>query len=126
MAGPITGPVTNRVAVREGGKTRTFMVTVEPANGGTPAAAVATAPAAAPAGGGGGGEPVFSTFAGKVEITDILVKQGDRVHKGGVIAQVEAMKATHDIKSPREGTVTAVLARIGDEIDSSVPIVTIA
>jgi pyruvate carboxylase subunit B len=122
-AGPVTGPVVNRVAVREGGKTRTFMVTVEPANGGSPSAAAAPAATAVA---GGEGEPVFSTFAGAVEITDILVKEGDRVQKGGVIAQVEAMKATHDIKSPREGTVTAVLVKIGDEIDSTVPIVTIA
>jgi pyruvate carboxylase subunit B len=121
-AAPAAGPVTNRVAVREGGKTRTFIVTVEPENGGAPAPAPGAAQAAAP----GEGEPVFSTFAGAVEITDILVKEGDRVQKGGVIAQVEAMKATHDIKSPREGVVAAVLARIGDEVDSSVPIITIA
>jgi biotin carboxyl carrier protein len=35
------------------------------------------------------------------------------------------MKAKHDIKSPKDGTVVAILAEIGDEIDSSKPILTI-
>jgi biotin carboxyl carrier protein len=43
-----------------------------------------------------------------------------------VLAVVEAMKATHDIRSPRAGTVTAVHVRAGNEIDSTTPIVTIA
>ena len=43
-----------------------------------------------------------------------------------VIATVEAMKAQHDIKAPRAGTVSAVNARIGDEIDASAPILTIS
>jgi len=90
--------------------------------GTAPAVTTAAPAAAAPA----GGEPVHSTFAGKVEITDILVKVGDQVQKGSIIAQIEAMKATHDIKSPHAGTVSAIHVRIGDEIDSSVPIATLA
>jgi biotin carboxyl carrier protein len=50
---------------------------------------------------------------------------GDHVAAGGVVAQVEAMKATHDIKSPTDGTVSGVFVRIGQEIDSSTPIITI-
>jgi biotin carboxyl carrier protein len=69
---------------------------------------------------------VYSTFTGAVDVVDIRVKVGDTVSKGSVLAQVEAMKATHDIKSPREGTVTAIHIQIGDEIDSSRPIMTIA
>ena len=117
----ITGPVTSQVSVQENGQTRTFTVTVEPI-GGTAAApaAVAEAPAAAAA-----GTPVHSTFAGTVEVVDILVKVGDKVGEGDVVAQVEAMKAKHDIKSPCGGTVTAVHVQIGDEIDSSKPILTI-
>ena len=45
---------------------------------------------------------------------------------GAVVAAVEAMKAKHDIKSPVAGKVTAIHVKIGDEIDSSNPIMTIA
>lgn len=137
------GPVTTRCVVQEGGKARTFTITLEPIAGGqaagaaspaNPAAAAAPAAAAggaaeAPAGGAAaatGGTDVFSTFAGSVEVADVRVKVGDRVEEGGVVAVVEAMKATHDIRSPRAGSVTAVHVRPGDEIDSTAPIATIA
>ncbi|NIM47689.1 MAG: biotin attachment protein [Gemmatimonadales bacterium] len=124
----LTGPVTTRCTVEENGNKRSFVITLEPATGGeapaaaasvTPAAAAAPAPAAQ-------GTPVYSTFTGAVDVVDIKVKVGDTVTKGSVLAQVEAMKATHDIKSPRDGTVTAIHVQIGDEIDSSRPIMTIA
>jgi pyruvate carboxylase subunit B len=120
----LTGPVTTRCTVEENGTMRTFVVTLEPATqaAGGAAAPAATAAPAAPA----GGTPVHSTFAGSVEVVDLLVKQGDRVEVGTVVAAVEAMKAKHDIKSPVAGQVTAILVRIGDEIDSSNPIMTIA
>jgi biotin carboxyl carrier protein len=57
---------------------------------------------------------------------DVLVKVGDKVIEGMVIAQVEAMKAKHDIRSPHAGTVKAVHVSPGHEIDSSMRIVTIA
>ncbi len=117
----ITGPVTSQVSVQENGQTRTFTVTVEPIGAAAAApSAVAEAPAAAAA-----GTPVHSTFAGTVEVVDILVKVGDKVGEGDVVAQIEAMKAKHDIKSPCGGTVSAVLVQIGDEIDSSKPILTL-
>jgi pyruvate carboxylase subunit B len=115
----VGGPLTSRVAVKENGRTRTFEVTVEPA---TAAPTAGTEATAVPP----GGTPVHSTFAGQVEIVDILVKVGDRVSEGGVVAQIEAMKAKHDIRSPVGGSVSAVHVAIGDEIDSSVPIVTVA
>ena len=71
-------------------------------------------------------EEVFSSFAGTVDVVDILVKVGSEVTKGQTVAQVEAMKAKHDIKSPKSGTVSAILAEIGDEIDSSNPILIIS
>jgi pyruvate carboxylase subunit B len=121
----IVGPVTTRCTVDENGTKRTFVVTLEPATatGSAPSAApaaVVEAPAAA------SGTKVFSTFAGSVEIVDILVHVGDSVFKGGVVAEVEAMKAKHDIKAPCDGKVTAIHAKIGDEIDSSKPILTIS
>jgi pyruvate carboxylase subunit B len=121
----VTGPVTSKCTVDESGTLRTFTVTVEPvgAAAANPAAISQTATATAPA---GTGTPVFSTFAGSVEISDIKVKVGDTVTRGQAIAEVEAMKAQHDIKAPVDGTVASILVEIGDEIDSTKPILTIS
>jgi len=70
--------------------------------------------------------PVYSTFAGSVELVDINVKVGDTVEQGQAVAVVEAMKATHDIKTPHAGTVVSIQASIGDEVDDTKPILTIA
>jgi biotin carboxyl carrier protein len=43
-----------------------------------------------------------------------------------VVAAVEAMKAKHDIKAPCSGIVTTINAKIGEELDSSKPILTIS
>jgi pyruvate carboxylase subunit B len=125
--GGSTGPVTSRCTVEEAGKVRTFTVTVEPANGGQPTANAPSGPAvAAPAPAMSNGTPVFSTFGGSVEIVDILVKVGDAVRKGQAVASVEAMKAQHEIKAPIDGTVAAINVAIGDDVDSSKPILTIS
>jgi pyruvate carboxylase subunit B len=127
----ITGPTTSRCTVQENGRVRTFMVTVEPATAGDigsapPAVATQSAPAPAAAAPPSNGTPIFSTFAGFVEVVDILVKEGEHVPKGHVIAAVEAMKAKHEIKAPIEGTVISIHVKIGDEIDRRKPIMTIA
>jgi len=125
----ITGPVTTRCVVEENGSSRTFTVTVEPLGALSPAAnsgGVATAVATAPAPPSSNGTPVFSTFAGEVEVTDIKVKVGDSVTKGQVVAEVEAMKAQHDIKAPMAGTVASINVKIGDEVDSTKPILTLS
>ncbi|UCD95317.1 MAG: hypothetical protein JSU69_04505, partial [Candidatus Zixiibacteriota bacterium] len=112
--------------VQEGATTRTFMVTLEP--GAVDAAVVSnpanTAQPAVPV--EAAGTQVFSTFAGSVEIVDVLVKVGDAVSKGDIVAAVEAMKAKHDIKAPCSGKVSAIHVEIGDEVDSSKPIMTIS
>ncbi len=119
---PPTGPVTTTCIVTENNISRTFTVTVEP---------VGTAPRTDPApnpGAGPGtdqGIPVHSSFAGTVDVSDIKVKAGDVVSQGQVVAAVEAMKAQHDILAPIAGRVAAVHVAIGDEIDSSKPILTI-
>jgi pyruvate carboxylase subunit B len=125
-----SGPVTTRCTVEEGGKARTFTITLEPMAGtGTapqaaPAGTVVTPPAGSPAA-NGDGTKVFSTFAGSVEVVDVVVKVGDRVNEGDVIAAVEAMKARHDIRTPVGGTVREIHVGIGKEIDRSMPIMTI-
>ena len=58
-------------------------------------------------------------------MVDILVRQGDTVQEGQTVAHVEAMKAKHNIKSPVKGIVTRINVKIGDEIDSSTPILII-
>ncbi len=121
----MTGPMTTICTVTENNVSRTFTVKVEPASGSTPTpsaplpAQSVPAPAVA-------GTSVFSTFAGTVEVSDIKVKLNDTVSKGQVVANVEAMKAQHDIQAPVAGNVTAIHVGIGDEIDSTKPIMTIA
>ena len=127
-------PMTTKCTVVEGGNSRCFMVTVESATAaqaspGTPAAAPAAAPVApvAPAPAAGGEQvPVYSTFAGSVELVDIMVKAGDTVTRGQAVAAVEAMKATHEIKSSVDGVVATIHASIGDEVDNTKPIITIS
>lgn len=124
----ITGPMTTRCVVEENGVRRTLMITVEPAAGSAPASApapAAVAPAPIPAG-QNGGTGVFSSFGGFVEVVDITAKIGDSVSKGQVVAAVEAMKAKHDIKAPCNGKVSAIHVSIGDEVDSTKPILTIS
>jgi pyruvate carboxylase subunit B len=113
----ITGPVTTQVSVKEGDRVRNFTVTVEAA---ASTAATSPQPTAAPS------TPIYSTFGGAVEVVDILVSVGDAVKPGAVVAQVEAMKARHDIRTPVGGQVVVVHAKIGDEIDGRRPIVSIA
>lgn len=120
----VSGPIMSRCTVSEGARTRTFVVTLEPADGGTanpgPMPAAGTpAPVAA------SGTPVYSIFSGSVEVVDVLVKVGDTVNKGDVVAAVEAMKAKHEIKSACDGKISAVNVGVGDEIDSTKPILII-
>jgi pyruvate carboxylase subunit B len=122
-----TGPVTTKCTVMENDISRVFTVTVEPvaapaAGNPGPAVAVASPPPAAPA----PATPVHSTFAGSVEVIEIAVKVGDKVSEGQMVAKVEAMKAEHEIRSPVEGTVSAVHVELGDEVDSSKPILTMS
>lgn len=121
------GPVTMECTVKENNVSRVFTVTVEPVSmqGAPPAEPVAPVSAPVPAVEKMGVD-VRSTFAGAVELTDILVSIGDTVRKGEIIAKVEAMKAQHDIVAPCDGKVTAIHVNIGDEIDQTKPIMTIS
>lgn len=118
----ISGPVTNKCIVEENGQSRVFTVIVEPiASAESSKSDAAVSPQA-----GSNGIPIFSTFSGSVDVVDILVKVGDKVTKGQVVVQVEAMKAKHDIKSPQDGTISTINVEVGDEIDSTKPILTIS
>jgi pyruvate carboxylase subunit B len=112
-----TGPVTTRCTVEENGTARTFVVTLEPIGEKKKEEGPSVAKPESTA-----GTPVFSAFSGMVEVVDIAVRVGDKVSKGQVIAAVEAMKATHDIKAPSSGVVSSINVSIGEEIDASKPI----
>ncbi len=124
---PLAGPVTTTCTVVEGAVTRTFRITLEPAEGGksggtaAPAAPVADATPKP----SGGNTPVYSPFEGKVEVVEVLVKAGDAVAEGQPVAAVEAMKARHDVRAPAAGTVREVHVRPGDEVSAGQPIVTL-
>ena len=83
-----TGPVTTRCTVEEKGHRRTFTVTLEPVSTGAVSAARRCGPArprgpaAVEAKPSDNGSPVYSTFAGTVEVVDILVKRRRRGHEG--------------------------------------------
>ena len=49
-------------------------------------------------------------------IANILIKEGDVIKAGSVIAEVETDKATMDLESFQEGTVLHVAAKKGDSI----------
>jgi pyruvate carboxylase subunit B len=117
---PLSGSVTTTCVVEEDGRRRAFRITIEPPQG-----PVAEAGAVAPPATGGSETQVYSPFQGKVQVVRIDVKVGDTVAKGQVVAAVEAMKATHDVKAPCDGKVAAVLATIGDDIAAGQPILTI-
>lgn len=117
----LNGPVDTSVTVTEGGRTRVFNVRVEPNTGKAKAASTTPAAEAPPS----EGTDVFSTFGGSVEVADILVDVGETIAAGQAIAKIEAMKATHDIKAPCAGVVAVIHVEIGDEVDSSTPIMTI-
>ena len=126
QSGVGNGPVTTKCLVEENGKTRTFTVTIEPVSGNAEAKQVEPSPASSAQTISSNGEAVYSAFSGSVDVVDILVKVGDKVKKGTVVIKVEAMKATHDIKSPKDGTVSSINIKVGDEVDSSKPLMTIS
>lgn len=121
-------PMTTTCTVVEGKLKRTFKITIEPPAGqaaAAPARAAASAPAAPPAAVSAETTPVYSPFEGKVELVEINVSVGDTVVKGQVVAAVEAMKAKHDVRAPRAGTVTEIHADLGAEVSAGKPILSL-
>ena len=56
-------------------------------------------------------------------VTQVLVKTGDRVVRGQPLVIIEAMKMEHVIRAHRAGSVRAVHARAGDQVDGGVAVV---
>lgn len=100
-----------------------FNVTVAEGNADiqvTPAASAAPAAAAPSA----GGAEVPATVAGNV--WKILVKVGDTVEKGQVIAILEAMKMEIDVEAPASGKIASITVSANEPVEEGQTIATIS
>jgi len=55
---------------------------------------------------------------GDVQITDILVKVGDRVSPEDPLVSLETEKATIDVPSPTAGSVREIRVSVGDRVST--------
>lgn len=78
----------------------------------------APAPAAAPA---AGATTVEAPMPGKV--LDVKVTAGQAVKYGDVVAIMEAMKMETEIVAPADGTVSQILVKAGDPVDTGAAMV---
>lgn len=91
---------------------------VAPAPAPAPAPAAAPAPkAAAPA----GATTVEAPMPGK--ILNIKVSEGQAVKFGEVVVIMEAMKMETEIVAPADGTVSKILVKAGDSVDTGAALV---
>jgi biotin carboxyl carrier protein len=81
-------------------------------------APVQRAPAAAPA---AGATTVEAPMPGKV--LDVKVTAGQAVKYGDVVAIMEAMKMETEIVAPADGTVSQILVKAGDPVDTGAAMV---
>lgn len=89
-----------------------------PAPAAAPAPVAAPAPAAAPA---AGATTVEAPMPGKV--LDVKVTAGQAVKYGDVVAIMEAMKMETEIVAPADGTVSQILVKAGDPVDTGAAMV---
>ena len=87
----------------------------------TMSAAPQAAPASAPT---GSGQAVEAPLQGSM--FNILVKQGQSVKKGDVLAVLEAMKMENEIIAPIDGTVSAIHVEKGQNVNLGDTILEIA
>lgn len=66
---------------------------------------------------------VGTVYLAPAEGADPFVKVGDQVHKGQVIAIVEAMKLMNEIESEFDGTVKEILVENGQMVEYGQPLV---
>ena len=93
-------------------------VAAAPAPAPAPAPAAAPAPAvAAPA----GATTVEAPMPGK--ILNIKVSEGQAVKFGEVVVIMEAMKMENEIVAPADGTVSKILVKAGDSVDTGAALV---
>ena len=81
----------------------------------------APAPVAAPAPAAAGATTVEAPMPGKV--LDVKVTAGQVVKYGDVVAIMEAMKMETEIVAPADGTVSQILVKAGDPVDTGAAMV---
>ena len=92
-----------------------------PAPAAAPAPAPAAAPAPAPAAAPAGATTVEAPMPGK--ILNIKVSEGQAVKFGEVVVIMEAMKMETEIVAPADGTVSKILVKAGDSVDTGAALV---
>jgi len=102
---------------------KVYMVEVEEAGANETASAPVqqAAPAAAPA---GNDEKIEAPIQGT--ILSVKAPAGTPVKKGQILAILEAMKLENEIVSPFDGTVSSVLIKEGQVVDSGTLLMTIS
>lgn len=97
-------------------------VAAAPAPAPAPAPAAAPAPAPAPAAAApAGATTVEAPMPGK--ILNIKVSEGQAVKFGEVVVIMEAMKMETEIVAPADGTVSKILVKAGDSVDTGAALV---
>ena len=71
-----------------------------------------------------GGDQISAPMPGKV--LSLLVKSGDAVEKGDIVAVMEAMKMEHSLSAPRAGSISEICVAIGDQIAEGTPLALLA
>ena len=61
----------------------------------------------------------------EVEVTEILVKVGDKVAVDDNIMTVEGDKASMEIPAPQAGIVKSIIVKVGDKVKTGVDIMVI-
>ncbi|WP_410209430.1 2-oxo acid dehydrogenase subunit E2 [Aquirhabdus sp.] len=62
----------------------------------------------------------------KAEVSEILVKVGDKVEKNQSLLVVESAKASVEVPSPADGVVEAILIKLGDMVQEGVALFTLS
>ena len=70
--------------------------------------------------------PMVGTFYVAAELDDVpLVKVGQKVSQGEVVCIIEAMRMMNPIQAERDGVVSAIWAKDGDEVAFDQPLFTL-
>ena len=120
---PFAG-VVKEIKIATGDKVNTgSLIMIFDAEGAAPAAAPAAkqeaAPAAAPAAAGGAKDVNVPDIGGdEVEVTEVLVKVGDKVTAEQSLIVVEGDKASMEVPAPFAGTVKELKVSTGDKVNT--------
>jgi 3-methylcrotonyl-CoA carboxylase alpha subunit len=60
------------------------------------------------------------------KVVALRVQNGDAVKKGQALVVVEAMKMEHTITAPADGTVKSIHAKVGDQVDEKLELISFA